>query len=141
MYVDSSTIDLGGSPAEIAVLSALNPKADCVDVSGCDAIFDLLGGDARGRLSFEALRLGVGSDAVLSYIRETGNVAMKGLLLDWEAEEARVDAALDLLDPRRRGWVGRSDWRRFVVDAHAISASRGRHLRPTGGRPAAAQGR
>ena len=55
-----------GSPAEIAVLSALNPKLDAIDVAGCDAIFDLLDLNGNGRLSFDEMREGVRSDAVIA---------------------------------------------------------------------------
>ena len=82
MYAsDVDELELG-SPAEIAVLSALNERLDAIDVSGCDAIFDMLDVNGNGRLSFEELRLGVASDAVTDYIRETGNVVMKGYLKD-----------------------------------------------------------
>ena len=58
MYTsDVDELELG-SPAEIAVLSALNERLDAIDVSGCDAIFDMLDANGNGRLSFEELRLG-----------------------------------------------------------------------------------
>ena len=81
-YTSDVDVELG-SPAEIAVLSALNARLDAIDVAGCDAIFDLLDKNSRNVLSLEELREGVRSDAVEDYIRETGNVVMKGLLKDW----------------------------------------------------------
>ena len=129
MYAsDVDELELG-SPAEIAVLSALNERLDAIDVSGCDAIFDMLDANGNGRLSFEELRLGVASDAVTDYIRETGNVVMKGLLKDWERSEKRVARALASLDPEKRGWVSREAWKRFVV---GIARERVRHLRALG---------
>lgn len=118
-----------GSPAEIAVLSALNARLDAIDVAGCDAIFDLLDKHNRNVLSLEELREGVRSDAVEDYIRETGNVVMKGLLKDWERSEARVGRALAALDPELTGKVTREHWRKFVV---SVARERVRHLRALG---------
>ncbi|KAH8096093.1 hypothetical protein JL720_3443 [Aureococcus anophagefferens] len=106
-YTSDVDVELG-SPAEIAVLSALNARLDAIDVAGCDAIFDLLDKHNRNVLSLEELREGVRSDAVEDYIRETGNVVMKGLLKDWERSEARVGRALAALDPELTGKVTRA---------------------------------
>ena len=127
-YTSDVDVELG-SPAEIAVLSALNARLDAIDVAGCDAIFDLLDKHNRNVLSLEELREGVRSDAVEDYIRETGNVVMKGLLKDWERSEARVGKALAALDPELTGKVTREHWRRFVV---SVARERVRHLRALG---------
>ena len=70
-----------GPPNELAVLAALS-DADIIDVSGAEPIFDLLDANGDGRLSAEELRQGVRSDAVVHYVRETGNAILKGLLRD-----------------------------------------------------------
>ncbi|KAK7230884.1 hypothetical protein SO694_00074189 [Aureococcus anophagefferens] len=127
-YTSDVDVELG-SPAEIAVLSALNARLDAIDVAGCDAIFDLLDKHNRNVLSLEELREGVRSDAVEDYIRETGNVVMKGLLKDWERSEARVGKALAALDPELTGRVTREHWRKFVV---SVARERVRHLRALG---------
>ena len=127
-YTSDVDVELG-SPAEIAVLSALNARLDAIDVAGCDAIFDLLDKNSRNVLSLEELREGVRSDAVEDYIRETGNVVMKGLLKDWERSEARVGRALAALDPELTGKVTRDHWRKFVV---SVARERVRHLRALG---------
>ena len=127
-YTSDVDVELG-SPAEIAVLSALNARLDAIDVAGCDAIFDLLDKHNRNVLSLEELREGVRSDAVEDYIRETGNVVMKGLLKDWERSEARVGKALAALDPELTGKVTREHWRKFVV---SVARERVRHLRALG---------
>ncbi|EGB11632.1 hypothetical protein AURANDRAFT_61714 [Aureococcus anophagefferens] len=127
-YTSDVDVELG-SPAEIAVLSALNARLDAIDVAGCDAIFDLLDKHNRNVLSLEELREGVRSDAVEDYIRETGNVVMKGLLKDWERSEARVGRALAALDPELTGKVTREHWRKFVV---SVARERVRHLRALG---------
>jgi len=127
-YTSDVDVELG-SPAEIAVLSALNARLDAIDVAGCDAIFDLLDKNNRNVLSLEELREGVRSDAVEDYIRETGNVVMKGLLKDWERSEARVGRALAALDPELTGKVTRDHWRKFVV---SVARERVRHLRALG---------
>ena len=127
-YTSDVDVELG-SPAEIAVLSALNARLDAIDVAGCDAIFDLLDKHNRNVLSLEELREGVRSDAVEDYIRETGNVVMKGLLKDWERSEARVGKALAALDPELTGKVTREHWRGFVV---SVARERVRHLRALG---------
>ena len=127
-YTSDVDVELG-SPAEIAVLSALNARLDAIDVAGCDAIFDLLDKNSRNVLSLEELREGVRSDAVEDYIRETGNVVMKGLLKDWERSEARVGRALAALDPELTGKVTREHWRKFVV---SVARERVRHLRALG---------
>ncbi|KAH8046960.1 hypothetical protein JL720_16246 [Aureococcus anophagefferens] len=115
----------GIEPAEIAVLSALNARLDAIDVAGCDAIFDLLDKHNRNVLSLEELREGVRSDAVEDYIRETGNVVMKGLLKDWERSEARVGRALAALDPELTGKVTRALAKIVVSVAACVPARAG----------------
>ena len=98
-----------GPPNELAVLAALS-NADVIDVSGAEPIFDLLDTNGDGRLSAEELRQGVRSDAVVHYVRETGNAILKGLLRDRRG----VGRALQEIDDSSGPFVSRRGWKRFV---------------------------
>ena len=113
-----------GPPNELAVLAALS-DADIIDVSGAEPIFDLLDANGDGRLSAEELRQGVRSDAVVHYVRETGNAILKGLLRDRRG----VGRALQEIDDSSGPFVSRRGWRRFV---EAMAVERVRHLREMG---------
>ena len=113
-----------GPPNELAVLAALS-DADIIDVSGAEPIFDLLDANGDGRLSAEELRQGVRSDAVVHYVRETGNAILKGLLRDRRG----VGRALQEIDDSSGPFVSRRGWKRFV---QAMAVERVRHLREMG---------
>ena len=113
-----------GPPNELAVLAALS-DADIIDVSGAEPIFDLLDTNGDGRLSAEELRQGVRSDAVVHYVRETGNAILKGLLRDRRG----VGRALQEIDDSSGPFVSRRGWKRFV---EAMAVERVRHLREMG---------
>lgn len=113
-----------GPPNELAVLAALS-DADIIDVSGAEPIFDLLDINGDGRLSAEELRQGVRSDAVVHYVRETGNAILKGLLRDRRG----VGRALQEIDDSSGPFVSRRGWKRFV---EAMAVERVRHLREMG---------
>ena len=113
-----------GPPNELAVLAALS-NADVIDVSGAEPIFDLLDANGDGRLSAEELRQGVRSDAVVHYVRETGNAILKGLLRDRRG----VGRALQEIDDSSGPFVSRRGWKRFV---QAMAVERVRHLREMG---------
>ena len=113
-----------GPPNELAVLAALS-NADVIDVSGAEPIFDLLDTNGDGRLSAEELRQGVRSDAVVHYVRETGNAILKGLLRDRRG----VGRALQEIDDSSGPFVSRRGWKRFV---QAMAVERVRHLREMG---------
>ena len=113
-----------GPPNELAVLAALS-NADVIDVSGAEPIFDLLDTNGDGRLSAEELRQGVRSDAVVHYVRETGNAILKGLLRDRRG----VGRALQEIDDSSGPFVSRRGWKRFV---EAMAVERVRHLREMG---------
>ena len=113
-----------GPPNELAVLAALS-DADVIDVSGAEPIFDLLDTNGDGRLSAEELRQGVRSDAVVHYVRETGNAILKGLLRDRRG----VGRALQEIDDSSGPFVSRRGWKRFV---QAMAVERVRHLREMG---------
>jgi len=113
-----------GPPNELAVLAALS-DADIIDVSGAEPIFDLLDTNGDGRLSAEELRQGVRSDAVVHYVRETGNAILKGLLRDRRG----VGRALQEIDDSSGPFVSRRGFKRFV---EAMAVERVRHLREMG---------
>ena len=113
-----------GPPNELAVLAALS-NADVIDVSGAEPIFDILDTNGDGRLSAEELRQGVRSDAVVHYVRETGNAILKGLLRDRRG----VGRALQEIDDSSGPFVSRRGWKRFV---QAMAVERVRHLREMG---------
>ena len=76
-------------------------------------------------MSAEELRQGVRSDAVVHYVRETGNAILKGLLRDRRG----VGRALQEIDDSSGPFVSRRGWKRFV---EAMAVERVRHLREMG---------
>ncbi|KAJ1454110.1 hypothetical protein M885DRAFT_522257 [Pelagophyceae sp. CCMP2097] len=103
-----------GSPAEIAVLAALNTRVEAIDVEAAQRIFDMMDGDGDGTLNISEIRSGCEIPAVREYIRSTRNVTLKGLLKG----PARQDKCLKALAHDAGGQsVSKDQWLNFVRGA------------------------